>query len=651
MADGIFLCPSVRSNDPRTGAELVQAKYADAPGIARFGTFPLAHGGLVLARFEGGADILRAIANDSECFSLCDKAVLDAPIADARTTTLRDELEARGIAAHWLGRGDTYRSLVKRVAAMAILAQRLECDCGQNLPSFMARNGVDLESKWDDAPAAFRDRMIAARVSLRRYHALGRGENLKIREALQAFADSYAMDTLVFNGVALVPDHSYGDRDAFSAEELFSAGIGGNFSNGSGPWPNTCTHSGGEIFSGTSFGKGSMVWTAGTFGADQWAQIDGALHRHIVGVSLRANTTDRAGYIAYSDDGNDGVGTRQWILRTVSSGGTETTIATATAGYHEILTGDTFTGEVEGTTLRAGSNDSGGGDTERIAQSNGDHATGRPGVITYGADASDQTKIAGWRAGDMAVTGVTVDLSANPGSVSSSGVDPGVVAGSLNLDMSGRPGTVVSSAVNPTVQDSGGSVVVDLSSLFGSVVASGIDPTTLLSGIVVDLAGEFGSVASSAVNPTVIMPGMTVVPAPGVSQASGVDPSVIAGGITLDLSLSPGSVASSGVNPAVSDSSVSQLIDLSTVPGIVVSSGVDPGIVLSNVTVDLSPYPGAVVSTAVMTLIHGGLPQNSEGQLLRVPVFVPAEESVKPALVRPWQRKGRRRRHRPGLLH
>jgi hypothetical protein len=94
--------------------------------------------------------------------------VISTPSADLSTTianntvrnTVRNALEARDIPAHWVNTGATYRSVLRGVACIILLAQRLS-RVGQLLP-----NGITMDSTLGDLTQGQRDALEAAVVSL-----------------------------------------------------------------------------------------------------------------------------------------------------------------------------------------------------------------------------------------------------------------------------------------------------------------------------------------------------------------------------------------------------------------------------------------------------------------------------------------------------
>jgi hypothetical protein len=121
------------------------------------------HGGLqdcYLLRVDVTGAQHTAIANGSG--TLAAPADLSTTIANnAVRNTVRTALEDRGIPAHWVDTGATYRSVLRGVACIMLLAQRLRRGNGRILPQ-----GITLESTIGDLTLAQRNALGAACESL-----------------------------------------------------------------------------------------------------------------------------------------------------------------------------------------------------------------------------------------------------------------------------------------------------------------------------------------------------------------------------------------------------------------------------------------------------------------------------------------------------
>ena len=398
-----YLAPEITRSDTRgpSTETVYHAKHTYRSGVVRAGSLRFGHAEEHIAFVEAPRSVLTSIRNDPLCFALTDEDTLDDPIGGKTRNEWRREFAARGWAAHHLVAGKTKRQTIASLASIALFSQRLEGEYGESWSKRSLRHKVNLDTDWNKLSETAQAEMALARRTLG-IRLIGPSSKMRMREVLEVVADRFSEKTLAIGGVFLQPDHSYGGREAATASDTFDGAISGNWTNPTGPW-NTASSTGmrhttnGTIDNELNWRVNTMCWDADTFADDQWSQLDGDYQNSSsadVCVCVRSSLSTRAGYIgicAASD----------FEIREYSSGGTRTDITTGSTGHHTCQSGDTLTMEAEGTTIRLGSEDSGGGDTERISGTDATHTAGYAGVGGYGANSTENVKITGWSGGDM----------------------------------------------------------------------------------------------------------------------------------------------------------------------------------------------------------------------------------------------------------
>ena len=551
MAYTLFLGPVEKTID-KAGETIRHIKYARRPGVIRAGSFRLAADGPRIGLIEAQDTLLRAIRNDPECVFLCDEPTLDDPISAARLTEWKEAFELRGMPSHWLKAGDTHKDALASLAGVCFTSQRMEGRHGTALPQRL--RGAGLDTKWAALAPELQEevRQAASRFRVKRGDL---GGGMSLREALEITSREARKLPVILAGLRLIPDHSYGDRAAASASDVFDTGISANWDNAEGPWNGSVSHTGTVVFSGGSFVTAGMLYSVGSpnFADDQWAQIDGELHKHTVGVQLRANVADRAGYLCMEQSGGT---TPTWEIRVYSGAGSVLDSATSTTNGHAILAGDTLTGEVEGTTVRVGSNDSGAGDTERLNLTDATHASGIPGLAVYGANETNLTRIDNWRAGDMAAVAATVttdmDAAIQATAAKTLGLNAGIAVASLeqvSLDLAvarARTASADLAAAVQAVKAVAASLDASVSAVGSIAVSADMDAAvqalkTRIAGLdaavqsgrsataSIDVALQAARTLAASLDANISAGGFTIVPAPAVSTSSAIDPTVDVG--------------------------------------------------------------------------------------------------------------------------
>lgn len=342
----------------------------------------------------------QAIVRDSECYVLSQD--IDLPVGPH--LGIQSELEARGIPAHWLTSGMTWRDALSMIAGICLMSQRLEGKFGLGVDQWMTRDGLGWASRWKELNEAQQEMMHRVRSSIKRSKRFPISDTMQMREMVEGAATYWATKTLYVGGAMLQPDHSYGDRQAATWTDTFTGSIDSNWTNPAGPWnPNAVQYNNNAVRAPTGFQIGGMIWDGDSLDTNHWVEVDGDSHagNAVIGLSVRSNTSNRAGYFGMADGGGTA-----WELRDYNSTGTITTSSSTTSNSpHAIGSGDTFTMEVEGDTVRIGSNDSGGGDTERWQDTFTSHDTAvLAGIGLYGAGTQNNARVTAARGGDMSPT-------------------------------------------------------------------------------------------------------------------------------------------------------------------------------------------------------------------------------------------------------
>lgn len=407
MPTEFYIAPTITEIHPETKEVVPYPKHGNNPAV-NFGAIRLAKDGHQIVKYQSDAATLAAIRNDPEMLRIADDITLDDPINSSQAQATKNWFEIRKWPSHWLKAGPTRRELIGRAAGLALFSQRMEGEGFGDIGRRMAVHSVGWNTMFKNLPQSMKSELATARFSLK-MKAFNLSATTTLREIFELASIEFQNKTLILGGTEIFPDHSYGNRETETASDDFNhVGIDANWSSPAGTRDHgMVAYSNVEIGAQGSFQFASGVWNADSFVADQWGEIDGQVQTGgaVVGVNLRCVTTgpsDNKGYYVVSDSD-------KWLARAVATDGSIIAVVFSDAtGHHSITSGDTFAGEAEGTTIRCGSNNQGGGDNEQKASTDASHGSGSVGILCYAANDATIGRITGWAGGDMAASGPAV---------------------------------------------------------------------------------------------------------------------------------------------------------------------------------------------------------------------------------------------------
>jgi len=203
---------------------------------------------------------------------------------------------------------------------------------------------------------------------------------------------------------------AYGDGRSEIASDTFDSSIDGNWSNGDGDWSALSWVTGGHIetASGAGGADASIRRSAGTYANDQYSRTTVQTHQNSasrwISASVRmASGTDESAYVGTAQTDDD-----RYELYELSASFGFTSLAFTNDPGTEIphTAGDIITAEVEGTTLRVGS-DAGGSDVQKVTTTDNTITSGDPGVAIFTSSGQEtQVRATAWSGGD--ITGLTI---------------------------------------------------------------------------------------------------------------------------------------------------------------------------------------------------------------------------------------------------
>jgi hypothetical protein len=207
---------------------------------------------------------------------------------------------------------------------------------------------------------------------------------------------------------------AYGDnRNSVATDDFSTDPFAARWVNGDGDW-NTFDWIGSDYIqpTATSVVDGMRRNNGEEFTADHYSTITFQLAIPVstityVGSNVRmASGTDES---AYGGDANENVNDHRILEHDAAFG--ETILANG-GGAVDLNAGDTLTTEVEGTTIRIGTNE-GSGDTQRLSTTDATIADGEPGILMYVENPISNGQVDAWEGGSIGiiVSGIGARLS------------------------------------------------------------------------------------------------------------------------------------------------------------------------------------------------------------------------------------------------
>ncbi len=197
---------------------------------------------------------------------------------------------------------------------------------------------------------------------------------------------------------------AYGDNRQETASDTFDSSIDGNWDNtGPGTWDPLTWVSGGHIEEQNGFSDGVIIRTGETYADDQYSRVtvqtqgSSTLHSCL----MRQQAGDDTAYAAIADNAfNDEFG----IYEITDGSAVQIGAGSGASADIPMSDGEIVTGEIEGTTIRVGSDV--GGDHEEDSQTDNTLTSGDPGVMLTRIGGVNPRATA-WSGGDIAI----VDIS------------------------------------------------------------------------------------------------------------------------------------------------------------------------------------------------------------------------------------------------
>lgn len=124
-------------------------------------------------------------------------ANLDAQVGTNRDAVV-DALETLNVPAGWVTTTMTYRKILKIVAAIMLVAQRLHGHAGLRI----FESGIRLSTKFNQLPAATRTKLISAAQSMN-FDTASLSGTSTVRQILKAMADQWGVKDIKIGGLVL----------------------------------------------------------------------------------------------------------------------------------------------------------------------------------------------------------------------------------------------------------------------------------------------------------------------------------------------------------------------------------------------------------------------------------------------------------------
>lgn len=194
---------------------------------------------------------------------------------------------------------------------------------------------------------------------------------------------------------------AYGDSRSSVASDTFDSSIDGNWANGDGDYGTLSWASGGVVQPTSASTDSAIRRNSETFTDDQYSKITiGTQSGSNVwaGAMVRGQSgTDESGYIGYAQNSNT-----YFEIDEVDSAFNFSLLANVTDSTNIPLSaGETVTVEVEGTTIRCGS-DAAGTDVQKTSTTDATLTSGNPGIELYRGTGTMQ--ITAWEGGNIGAT-------------------------------------------------------------------------------------------------------------------------------------------------------------------------------------------------------------------------------------------------------
>ena len=194
---------------------------------------------------------------------------------------------------------------------------------------------------------------------------------------------------------------AYGDNRTTVETDAFPSSIDSGWQNGPDLWSNLLWVTGGFVEALSTSGCIVRVGTA--HAADQYATTEVNAFKNntsVQGVTLRGTSSTTACYLCIVEARSGETPTSAYVIHDVAEAGSSTEVSSDLSFADDLSSGDTITGEAEGTTIRLGTNE-GAGDTERTSGTNSSHSSGEPGLFA-GDDTDDtRSRSTAWEGGDI----------------------------------------------------------------------------------------------------------------------------------------------------------------------------------------------------------------------------------------------------------
>jgi len=205
---------------------------------------------------------------------------------------------------------------------------------------------------------------------------------------------------------------AYGDDRQVVASDTFDSSIDGNWDNGPGDWGTYVWASGGFVNLFDEDESCAMSYTGASFADNQWAKSTAQSQDSGSYLSAHARHQGGAAEAMYSATAAAAEDEYQIYEFTEGLGGGSPVASVGHGGELPFSAGEYIVIEVEGTTIRLGSN-AGGSDAQKVTHTDNTLTSGDPGVGGYEGSSAAATDVTAFEAGDIAAGG-SWDASGSP---------------------------------------------------------------------------------------------------------------------------------------------------------------------------------------------------------------------------------------------
>ena len=203
---------------------------------------------------------------------------------------------------------------------------------------------------------------------------------------------------------------AYGDNRSSVATDTFDTSISASWTQGPDTYADLAWVTGGHVEPATNAATNCMVRNAESFADDQYCKITvntlSAADGNLLGAACRASTTQETTYAGLVTSASGLTPSAKYTIFEADAAATFTELA-ATGTYGALAAGDTITLEAEGTTLRLGTSEGGGADTQRLTTTDATIASGQSSVFAVALSTTSRARLTAWEGGDIGAGGGT----------------------------------------------------------------------------------------------------------------------------------------------------------------------------------------------------------------------------------------------------